>query len=79
MVHQEAWCFRAYLRKREAITPAFTFSGNTATLSFMPMDAALSPLKILTLDGGGSKGIYTLGVLQEMQARLKIPLADYFD
>lgn len=45
----------------------------------MSTDAALGPLKILTLDGGGSKGIYTLGVLQEMQDKLKVPLAEYFD
>ncbi len=39
----------------------------------------MSVLKILTLDGGGSKGIYTLGVLQELQDRLRVPLVDYFD
>lgn len=39
----------------------------------------MSTLKILTLDGGGSKGIYTLGVLQEMQTKLGIPLVEYFD
>lgn len=36
-------------------------------------------LKILALDGGGSKGIYTLGVLQEMQNKLRVPLVEYFD
>lgn len=36
-------------------------------------------LKILTLDGGGSKGIYTLGVLREMQNKLRVPLVEYFD
>ncbi|MBL8014413.1 MAG: patatin-like phospholipase family protein, partial [Candidatus Omnitrophica bacterium] len=36
-------------------------------------------MKILTLDGGGSKGIYTLGILQEMQKKLGMPLVDYFD
>lgn len=39
----------------------------------------MSTLKILTLDGGGSKGIYTLGVLQEMQNKLRVPLVEYFD
>lgn len=78
-LHQEDWNFKNNLLKREAINQAFTFSGNTATLFLMPIDAASSPLKILTLDGGGSKGIYTLGILQEMQTKLKIPLADYFD
>ena len=39
----------------------------------------MNTLKILTLDGGGSKGIYTLGVLQEMQAKLGAPLVEFFD
>lgn len=37
------------------------------------------PLKILTLDGGGSKGIFSLGVLFEIEAKLKQPLTEYFD
>lgn len=36
-------------------------------------------LKILTLDGGGSKGIFSLGVLFEIEAKLKQPLNQYFD
>lgn len=39
----------------------------------------MSVLKILSLDGGGSKGIYTLGVLQEMQTKLGKPLVECFD
>lgn len=39
----------------------------------------MAPLKILTLDGGGSKGIFSLGVLFEMEAKLKKPLNEYFD
>lgn len=35
-------------------------------------------LNILSLDGGGSKGVYTLGVLQEVEARLGGVLADHF-
>jgi len=35
--------------------------------------------KILTLDGGGAKGIYSLGILHEIEAKLKPPLADHFD
>ena len=34
---------------------------------------------ILTLDGGGSKGIYSLGILHEVEAKLKSPLANHFD
>ena len=40
-------------------------------------------MKILSLDGGGSKGIYTLGVLYELEAIIKEKenktLAEYFD
>lgn len=33
---------------------------------------------ILVLDGGGSKGVYTLGVLLELEKRLEVPLHEYF-
>lgn len=35
--------------------------------------------KILTLDGGGAKGIYSLGILHEIEAKLKSPLVNHFD
>jgi patatin-like phospholipase/acyl hydrolase len=35
--------------------------------------------KILTLDGGGAKGIYSLGVLFEVENRLGAPLSNHFD
>jgi predicted acylesterase/phospholipase RssA len=35
--------------------------------------------RILSLDGGGSKGFYTLGVLREIEAALKCPLYKHFD
>ncbi len=30
-------------------------------------------LRVLTLDGGGAKGFYTLGVLKEIEAMLGVP------
>lgn len=39
----------------------------------------MDPLKILTLDGGGSKGVFSLGVLFEIQAKIKQPINEYFD
>ncbi len=36
-------------------------------------------LRILSLDGGGSKGFYTLGVLREIEAAVKCPLYKHFD
>ena len=36
-------------------------------------------LRILSLDGGGSKGLYTLGVLREIEGMLKCPLYKCFD
>lgn len=35
--------------------------------------------RILTLDGGGAKGFYTLGVLHELEAMLRKPLHQAFD
>src|SRR5579872_3037978 len=35
--------------------------------------------RILTLDGGGAKGFYTLGVLKEIEGFLKCPLYRCFD
>lgn len=37
------------------------------------------PLKILVLDGGGSKGVYTLGVLKELELKLGGTLHQHFD
>lgn len=35
-------------------------------------------LNILVLDGGGSKGVYTIGVLKELELRLGSPLCNHF-
>jgi predicted patatin/cPLA2 family phospholipase len=40
------------------------------------MDSA--ELNILVLDGGGSKGVYTLGVLKELELKLGSPLCEHF-
>lgn len=37
-----------------------------------------SHLNILVLDGGGSKGVYTLGVLKELELKLGSPLYNHF-
>lgn len=36
-------------------------------------------LPVLTLDGGGAKGVYTLGVLDEIEKNIKKPLCECFD
>ncbi len=38
-----------------------------------------STCRVLSLDGGGAKGFYTLGVLTEVEAMLGTPLAEQFD
>lgn len=35
--------------------------------------------KILSLDGGGSKGVYTIGVLEELEKKLGSKLCEHFD
>lgn len=40
---------------------------------------AVTPCRILALDGGGAKGFYTLGVLHEIEGMLKRPLHQTFD
>lgn len=41
--------------------------------------SALAPLRVLSLDGGGAKGFYTLGVLAEMEAMVGTRLHVCFD
>ena len=41
--------------------------------------ATASPCHILSLDGGGAKGFYTLGVLKELEAMVGRPLYQCFD
>lgn len=38
-----------------------------------------NPCRILSLDGGGAKGFYTIGVLRELEAMIKCPLHEKFD
>jgi len=43
------------------------------------MEREQSTFRVLTLDGGGSKGFYTLGVLHELEAMLGRRLCERFD
>jgi uncharacterized protein len=42
-------------------------------------DVSAKPCRILSLDGGGAKGFYTLGVLHEIEGLVKCPLHEKFD
>lgn len=44
-----------------------------------PAPAVDQPCKLLSLDGGGAKGFYTLGVLKEIEALCGRPLCEEFD
>ena len=41
--------------------------------------SSVDVLRVLTLDGGGAKGFYTLGVLKEIEAMVGCPLYQKFD
>jgi patatin-like phospholipase/acyl hydrolase len=41
--------------------------------------SADKPCRILSLDGGGAKGFYSLGVLREIEGMVKCPLNEKFD
>src|SRR5258708_9915219 len=43
------------------------------------IDAPGKLCRILSLDGGGAKGFYTIGVLKELEAMLGPPLCSHFD
>lgn len=45
----------------------------------LPQPVAHQPFRVLSLDGGGAKGFYTLGVLQEIEAHAGKRLHDVFD
>jgi predicted acylesterase/phospholipase RssA len=51
----------------------------TANSSLQMVYAPDGVCRILTLDGGGAKGFYTLGVLKEIEAKLGCPLHKRFD
>ncbi|MEE4947030.1 patatin-like phospholipase family protein [Pseudomonas alliivorans] len=44
-----------------------------------PQNQSGSPYRILSLDGGGAKGFYTLGVLREIEAMIGCLLSERFD
>jgi uncharacterized protein len=41
--------------------------------------SAEKPCRILSLDGGGAKGFYSLGVLREIEGLIQRPLCERFD
>jgi uncharacterized protein len=41
--------------------------------------ASQTPCRVLSLDGGGAKGFYTLGVLKELEGLIGSPLCEKFD
>src|SRR5438445_5766353 len=48
---------------------------NSEQLASAPTEAC----RVLSLDGGGAKGFYTLGVLKEIEAMVGRPLSQCFD
>lgn len=42
-------------------------------------DGGVAPKRVLALDGGGIRGLISLGILEELETRLGHPLSSYFD
>jgi uncharacterized protein len=61
----------------EASVSEATRSGNRRGEQTVP--AAADVCRLLSLDGGGAKGFYTLGVLKELEAMVGRPLYQCFD
>src|SRR5580658_9885988 len=50
------------------------------SVTSLPETPAIAPpCRILSLDGGGAKGFYTIGVLKEIEALVDRPLCECFD
>ncbi len=43
------------------------------------LDPDVTPKRILALDGGGIRGLISLGILEDVERRLGSPLSDHFD
>jgi predicted acylesterase/phospholipase RssA len=56
-----------------SLSDAFYSEGN------LGQSSENKPFRILTLDGGGAKGFYSLGVLHEVEAMLGRPIHEAFD
>lgn len=54
-------------------------SAKKSATASIPAQPQRSPYRILSLDGGGAKGFYTLGVLSEIEAMVGGPLYERFD
>ena len=61
--------------------PRIAFQSGLRTYygTFMAGFSAEKPYRILSLDGGGAKGFYSLGVLREIEGMVKCPLHEKFD
>lgn len=55
------------------------YRGSMATTGEEPHHADSKPFRILSLDGGGAKGFYSLGVLREVEAVVGARLHERFD
>jgi uncharacterized protein len=62
----------------DVIVSARELKGVT-TVTGAPAPTVDQPCKLLSLDGGGAKGFYTLGVLKEIEALCGRPLCEEFD
>jgi predicted acylesterase/phospholipase RssA len=51
----------------------------TPETSNQTTNATNAPYRILSLDGGGAKGFYTIGILEEIEAMTKEPIHKSFD
>lgn len=64
------------MQRRKSIAAIFILA---VVMGFAPITAAQPPIRILSIDGGGVRGIVPATILMQLELELKKPVAEIFD